>query len=330
MNPDQTPLKGLAYFKTGGLSLGVYSPSSHEQLGECLRGVLATGKPYLILGGGTNSLVLDDMFSGYVIIFRQMKSIKQISETVFEVDAGVTNTEFSEFAYSKSLSGAEWMNFLPGEIGGTVRMNARCYGGEISQIVSKIMGYDPSGKEVEFLGAEVFRGYKDTLLMENHGIVSKVQVSLTPSGSLEKSREKMDFCRSDRERKGQFLFPTCGCVFKNNYHPDVSVSSGLLLELSGAKTLEFKGAKVSEKHANFVYNQGSDARSILELTFQMRDLVWRKFGVWLEYEMEILGECPDDLKQKIMERRSTPRSPEQIAALKVAKERFETMSKATK
>jgi len=62
----------------------------------------------------------------------------------------------------------------------------------------------------------------------------------------------------------------------------------------------------------------------------MRDLVWRKFGVWLEYEMEILGECPDDLKQKIMERRSTPRSPEQIAALKVAKERFETMSKATK
>ncbi|MEI8025193.1 MAG: FAD-binding protein [Pseudomonadota bacterium] len=330
MNSEKTPLKHLAYFKTGGSSLGVYSPSSHQQLGECLREISDTGKPLLVLGGGTNSLVLDDTFPGYVIIFRNMKTIKQISETVFEVDAGVTNTEFSEFAFSRSLSGAEWMNFLPGEIGGTVRMNARCYGGEISQIVSKISCYDPSGKELEFKGSEVFRGYKDTLLMENKAIVSKVQISLTPSGSPDKSREKMDFCRTDRERKGQFLFPTCGCVFKNNYHPDVSVSSGLLLELAGAKLLEFDKAKVSEKHANFVYNQGSDARSILELTFQMRDLVWQKFGVWLEYEMEILGEWSDDLKVKIGEVRSSPRNPEQKAALKLAKEKFESMSKAPK
>ncbi len=330
MKSKKTPLKHIAYFKTGGSSLGVYSPYSHQQLGESLREILDTGKPLLVIGGGTNSLVLDDTFPGYVIIFRDMKTIKQIADTVFEVDAGVTNTEFAEFAFSRSLSGAEWMNFLPGEIGGTVRMNARCYGGEISQIVSKIICFDRSGKEIEFEGSEVFRGYKDTLLMENEAIVSKVQISLTPSGSTQKSREKMDFCRSDRERKGQFLFPTCGCVFKNNYHPEVSVSSGLLLELAGAKSLEFNKAKVSEKHSNFVYNQGSDARSILELTFQMRDLVWQKFGVWLEYEMEILGECPGDLKAKISEKRSSPRSPEQNAALKLAKEKFESMSKAPK
>jgi len=62
----------------------------------------------------------------------------------------------------------------------------------------------------------------------------------------------------------------------------------------------------------------------------MRDLVWKKFGVWLEYEMEILGSCPEDLKARISERRSEPRSSEQKAALKLAKEKFESMIKKSK
>lgn len=329
MSLEMIPLSQLAYFQTGGSSLGVYSPADHEELGEALKEIARSGKPLLVLGGGTNSLVLDESFPGFVVTFRNMKSLNQVSEFVFEVDAGVTNTEFSEAAFSKELSGAEWMNYLPGEIGGTVRMNARCYGGEISQIVTKIIAFDPKGREMEF-GPEVFRGYKDTLLMDNQAIVSKVFISLSRVRSKLKMREIMDHCRLDRERKGQFLFPTCGCVFKNNYDPEVSVSSGLLLEMSGAKSLEYNQAKVSDKHANFVYNQGADARSILELTFRMRDLVWNKFGVWLDYEMEILGACPEDLKAKISEKRSTERSADQKAALKLAKERFDSMTRGSK
>jgi len=260
------------------------------------------------------------------LAFRDYKKITPLSEFEFEVTAGITNTEFSEFAYQKGLEGAAWMNYLPGEIGGTVRMNARCYGGEISQIVKKIYAFDRSGNEKIYHGRDVFRGYKDTLFMDNGEIVSKVIISLRP-GVKEEIRKTMDMCKSDRERRGQFLFPTCGCVFKNNYDPEVSVSSGFLLELASAKDLRFQGAEVSAGHANFVYNKSASSEAILEVTFLMREAVWKKFGVWLDYEMEILGDLKDSYKSRFFEKRTALRTPEQLSDLEKAKAEFKAKLK---
>jgi UDP-N-acetylmuramate dehydrogenase len=327
MKTHQVPIRELSYFNTGGTSLGVISPSSPSELQASIKNVAMANLPLMVLGGGTNSLVLDDDYSGYVVVFRGMKKIVPLDHLNFEVEAGVTNTEFAHFAHQRGLTGAGWMNYLPGEIGGTVRMNARCYGGEISQIVTKIFTFDRGGNKHEYKGSDVFRGYKDTLLMENNEIVFKVHISLKPGNASDIWRE-MEFCRRDRESKGQFNFPTCGCIFKNNYDPEVSVSSGYLLELAEAKSLRLNGAEVSKLHANFVYNQGATSRSILELTFLMREVVWNKFGVWLEYEMEILGQLPKDLSDKVLERRDSIRTPAQSQALKEARNQFSIRMKA--
>jgi len=321
-------LRDLAYFKTGGDSLGVYLPSSHSEIGQALRDIAATQKPLMILGGGTNSLVLDEMFPGYVLAFRNYKSILATSDHEFEVTAGVTNTEFAEYAFQRGMAGAAWMNFLPGEIGGTVRMNARCYGGEISQIVKKIFAFDRAGVEKIYDGREVFRGYKDTLFMENGEIVSKVLIALQP-GKPEDIRKEMDLFRLDREKRGQFLYPTCGCVFKNNYDHEVSVSSGFLLEIADAKRIALGGAEVSAGHANFVYNKGSSSDFILEVTFQMREAVWQKFGVWLEYEMEILGQLDPQNAEKVQEKRASSRTHEQKVSLNSAKAEFKAKLKGS-
>jgi UDP-N-acetylmuramate dehydrogenase len=106
--------------------------------------------------------------------------------------------------------------------------------------------------------------------------------------------------------KGQFAAPSCGCVFKNDY--GVGIPSGMLLDAAGAKGLTRGGAEVGSQHANFIFNRKEATdRNILELTFDLQDRVYNLFGVWLQYEMELLGEFAPDLRHRyLLKRPSRP------------------------
>jgi UDP-N-acetylmuramate dehydrogenase len=205
------------------------------------------------------------------------------------------------------------MNRLPGQIGGTVRMNARCYGGEISQICTKVTVVTADGAVKTYADPKVFRGYKDTIFMDNGDIIAGAELTLTPGNKAE-IEAKMNFCESDRVAKGQFEWPTCGCVFKNDY--DVGVSSGMLLDHAGGKTLRHGKIEINPHHANFVYNKGGTSRDILEMSFKMREAVFKKFGVWMEYEMEILGDVDDDMKPRLVEARPNQMNEALLAPLR--------------
>ena len=181
-------------------------------------------------------------------------------------------------------------------------MNARCYGGEISQVVTKVTTVTPQGDIRNYQNqGQLFRGYKDTVFMDNNEIIATAEISLTP-GTSDKIKKQMDYCESDRMGKNQFDHPSCGCVFKNDY--TVGVPSGMLLDKAGAHDLNTNNVSLNPKHANFVFNKGATSREILEMTIKMRELVYDKFGVWLSYEMEILGNLPTDLQQKVNEHRN--------------------------
>lgn len=307
-NNERTPiamdLNKLSYYKTGGPCEKLYAPKNNEELEAALTSIAGKKIPYFLLGAGTNSLVMDTPFAGAVISFHKMTSIKLLDQKII-CGAGVSNTQIAELALEQGLAGAAWMNYLPGQIGATVRMNARCYGGEISQIVTGIRAYTPQGKphtyQINSQDRSVFRAYKDTIFMTNQEIIAEVELRLQP-GDSQAIKERMDYCRNDREAKSQFTFPSCGCVFKNDYAPEVSISSGMLLEFAGAKDLVKERCRVSQGHANFIFNtNNATSRDILELSIEMRNLVWEEFGVWLEYEMEILGTIPPDLQKQLVQ-----------------------------
>lgn len=294
-------LKDILYYRTGGRCRELCEPSSVEELAATVRRLNESKIPFIPVGGGTNSLFTDEDYPGAVITFRNLRKLEFFDKNV-RVGAGVENTFFSEAAYKQNLAGAGWMNRLPGQIGGTVRMNARCYGGEISQIVREVTAVSASGDiKVYRDSSAMFYGYKDTVFMKNGDLIAEALIVLK-DGDMQEVRKKMDFCASDRNLKGQFTYPSCGCVFKNNYA--VGVSSGMLLEDAGVKSLKHGGAEVNPAHANFVFNKSACARDILELSLKMRDAVWDRFGVWLEYEMEILGIVPDDLRARVLEQRA--------------------------
>ena len=172
-------------------------------------------------------------------------------------------------------------------------MNARCYGGELKNIVVEVHSVSPEGRRAIFPGEQVFTGYKQTIFQENRHVISSAFLQLE-LGDQATIRGKMRQHAEDRQAKQQFLYPSCGCVFKNNY--EVSIPSGKLLQDANVQSLRSNRAMVSPYHANFVFNLGgATSREILELTLQMRKAVFDMFGVWLEYEMQILGNIPADL-----------------------------------
>ncbi len=298
-------LAGESYLKTGGITAFFYAPESIDEAKEAMRKIHTDKISFFILGEGTNSLVSDEYWPGAVISLKNLKEIT-LEENTITAGAGTINSDLTQFALDHELTGAEWMHRLPGQLGGTVRMNARCYGGEISQITSRVISISPEGDLLSYSNTpdskKIFQGYKDTIFMKRAELIVEADLKLSP-GKKDSIKEKMKFCENDRVSKGQFLHPSCGCTFKNDYSQEVSVPSGLLLELAHAKAFKVGNATISPNHANFIFNQGASSSDIIELSLEMRESVWKEFGVWLEYEMEILGKIPEKFATQILSKR---------------------------
>jgi UDP-N-acetylmuramate dehydrogenase len=287
-------IRDHGYYGIGGQVRYFFEPSCEDELCDVITYLSGHSISYLFIGGGSNTLFSDEVWPEGVISFGKMTRIEQVGSEHLLVEAGVNNTTLANFAADQNLCGAGWMNRLPGQLGGTIRMNARCYGGEISQIVEEVRCVTRDGRRMNFESPDMFRGYKNTVFMENAFAISGARIKLK-HGDIAKERALMEHCQSDRIAKGQFTYPSCGCIFKNDYQ--AGVPSGKLLEASGVKEFRSKGLLVNPHHANFVFNTGgASSRDLLELSFAMRDAVFQKFGVWLEYEMEILGQLPQDLR----------------------------------
>jgi UDP-N-acetylmuramate dehydrogenase len=240
---------------------------------------------------------MDEPWPGAVILMRRLNSKTRTPEGNWILGAGVENSEAAEFFASQKLTGAEWLNRLPGEIGGTVRMNARCYGGEMSGIVTRVTSIDPAGNLKEYDSPTAFKGYKDTIFCHNNEIIVAAEFNLT-SGNERLIRNTMITCENDRTQKKQFAHPSCGCVFKNNY--DAGVPSGRLMENAGLKGRRRGQAIISESHANFIFNLGgASARDIIELALEARDVVFQQTGIKLDLEMEVRGVLPPDLATRL-------------------------------
>lgn len=325
----QISLKDLSYFKTGGSSLGVFQPHTTDELVQGLAWILRSGRSYMVLGAGSNSLLSDEPYGGYVITLERLNSMSAFAGGEIRVGGGVGNSQVARLALERGYKGLEWMNGLPGQVGGSVRMNARCYGSEMADVVSKVTVVDTQGMIHQYHSPpdRLFFGYKDTVFMSSGAIITEVTFSVQPFDHSEERDQvwrDMQRYQSDRKDKGQYLYPSCGCVFKNDYSPEVGVSSGWLLEKAGVKGLQVGGARVSEHHANFIYNfSAATSEDILRLSFEMRRRVYDYFGVWLEYEMEILGHLRSDLARELQQHRKRDRSEDKRGALEIERRAFQ-------
>ena len=285
---SELSLAARAYYGIGGTARFLAHPETPHELADLLLWNRVHHLPLALTGSGSNTLFSDSYFPGIVISLDRMRRIFWLTDDQLFCEAGVENTMIAEELLQCSRGGGEWLYRLPGQIGSTVRMNARCFGGEISAVTTAILTLSIDGCLLWQRADEVFRGYKHTSLMENPAIVLAVVLRFPQTKAAHDIRLIMESCEDERTKKHHFDFPSCGSTFKNNYA--AGRTSGTVFEKLGFKGLQVGGAMVSPYHANFIFNMGgATAEDVLRLAAQMKAAALEKAGVQLDLEVECIG-----------------------------------------
>ena len=281
------PMKEHTTFRIGGPADYLIFPASMEDVAFVFRCLKKHDIPFVILGNGSNVLVLDKGIRGAVIKFNSPISAIRKKKNTLTAGAGALLRDVSEFAAENSLSGMEFACGIPGSIGGAVFMNAGAYDGEMKNIVSAVRAISPKGEIVQFAANELDFGYRHSIFQENGCAICEVDLTLTP-GNAEEIKEKIAGFTERRESKQPLEMPSAGSTFKR---PEGHYA-GTLIEQTGLKGFTVGGAQVSDKHAGFVVNAGdATAKDVLELIRQVQDRVFEKHHVKLFPEVRILGEA---------------------------------------
>lgn len=273
-------------FKIGGPADYFLMPDKGEDVGRVIKICKEKEIPYFILGNGSNLLVGDGGYRGAVIqIYRNMSSVT-VEGNEITAQAGALLSAVAAAAKNASLTGFEFAGGIPGTIGGAVVMNAGAYGGEMKDVLTEVTVMNAEGDIFTLPTEELELGYRTSIIKTAGYIVLEAKIRLK-EGDPEVIRETMKDLTIRRTTKQPLEYPSVGSTFKR---PEGYFAGKLIMD-SGLAGYQVGGAQVSEKHCGFVINAGdATARDVRTLMDNVRDIVYKKYGVTLEPEVKFLGE----------------------------------------
>ena len=274
-------------FKVGGPADVFLRPQSREDLRKILGSIEDDSVPIYPLGEGANVLVSDKGIRGIVIDMSAFRGV-DIHGGELSAEAGLSVSNAAEHAASAGLAGMAFLYAMPGSIGGSVWMNARCYGRSVSDILSSVEVMDRKGNIEQVNAEKLAFSYKRSPFQKTNDIILKAAFRLE-TGNPEVIRSEMADHSADRERKGHFLYPSVGSVFKNNRA--FGMPTGKIIDELSLKGRQIGGARIADYHANIIINTGTaSAEDILNLVEYIERKVFEKRGFQLEREIILLGE----------------------------------------
>ena len=287
------PLSKHTTMRIGGAARFWVEPESEEGFAELVRFCHDEGIPFMVMGRGSNLIVRDGGFSG-VVAHLARGSFGEAKAEGNEITAGVgiRLKQLAAVARNAGLTGFEWMDGIPGNLGGALRMNAGAMGIQTFDQVVRIRFADRDGNIVSRTPKEIEVHYRDVPILHDHYALSATLSGVPASiGSIDNLLGE-----SLRHRKEtQPVAASAGCIFKN----PGGISAGKLIDELGLKNLSVGGARVSEVHANFIVNDGgATAGEVLALIDRIREAARRERGIELETEVSIIGEEPEDQEKR--------------------------------
>lgn len=269
----------------GGPAEVYVEPASEGDLGLVRRYCHAHGIPFRVVGRGSNLLVRDGGIRGVVVALNHPTfSQVEVEGDRLRAGAGARLKQVAIEARRAGLTGLEFLEGIPGSVGGALRMNAGAHAAWVFDRIERVRFMTPEGAVNEAPASALSAEYRSCPFFDPHVALSAV-VRGEP-GDPEAIRARMDeFSR--RRWATQPRQPSAGCIFKN----PAAISAGRLIDELGLKGSRIGGAEVSAVHANFMVNTGAaTARDFLELIAQVRERARAARGIELETEVEILGE----------------------------------------
>jgi len=284
------PMSEHTSFRVGGKVDYLALPEGPEDLQRILEWCRQQGIPTFILGNGTNLLVRDGGIRGMAISlsrgFLRVEEAERGPEGgLVLAEAGQSLGKLVEFSWKKGLAGLEFAAGIPGSVGGALYMNAGAFRREIKDVLDSVRLLGPDGIVSERRKEEWKFDYRSMGLEKGEVILGgKFRLSAEDGQTV---KRRIDEIIQQRRSKQPYDLPSAGSVFKN----PPQVAAGKLIEEAGLKGYRIGDAQISEKHANFIVNRGrARAQDILALVELARKKVQQEKGVWLETEIQIIGE----------------------------------------
>ncbi len=307
---ESEPLSKHLNFRIGGPAKYFVEARSTQDLVDAVKLAQDAALEYFILGGGSNTLVSDKGYQGLVI--KAANRNLKIDGDLVTAEAGVISASMARGTADKGLRGFEWAISLPGTIGGAVRGNAGCFGGETrDNLVSVKMLRD--GEVVDVPASELDYKYRHSLLKEpghEHDVVLEATFKLTP-GDRTEALATIDKHLASRKASQPLGSSSAGCMFKNfEYQSPTDVAklsaqvdipaamaekqrigAGWLIDQMDMKGTKIGDAQVAPQHGNFLLNLGhATAQEVMTLISLIKNKAMETYGIKLQEEVQILGE----------------------------------------
>ncbi|MDP1602183.1 MAG: UDP-N-acetylmuramate dehydrogenase [Legionella sp.] len=281
------PLADYTTWRVGGTAKQLYKPANIDDLAIFLKS-LPENEPLVWLGLGSNSLIRDRGFNGTVVLTQGcLMAIQMLDEQHVRVEAGVSCATMARFCARNNLAGGEFWAGIPGTMGGALRMNAGCFGGETWQQVVEVETMNRAGVQTTRKASDFSVSYRHVEGLNDDEWFTAATCRLE-KGEKEKSLQLIKELLAHRANTQPTSEYNCGSVFRN---PPGNFAA-LLIESCGLKGRQLGGAIVSTKHANFIINQqgSASADDIESLIVLVRDTVNQKTQIELIREVHIIGD----------------------------------------
>ncbi|MDP1689154.1 MAG: UDP-N-acetylmuramate dehydrogenase [bacterium] len=313
-------LAKFSNYRIGGNARYFFEANSLPQLKKAIIHAREIDLSIFVLGGGTNILFSDSGFDGVVIKpnLNFIKTTFQHSQECWNVvvGAGTLMSDILNYTVKEGLSGLEWAGGLPGTLGGAIRGNAGCFGGEIKDnlLLVKVLEIPSKStrqnllkfKVIKFTNKECKFAYRNSIFKKNNKYIILEATLKLKKGDKKLIKKAIQEKINYRKEKHPLEYPNIGSIFKNVPVSSVQknnkkvqqfikddffpvLHTARLISEVGLRGVSYGGAMISPKHPNFIVNvQGATSGDVQNLIWLAKNKVKDKFGIDLEEEVIIL------------------------------------------
>jgi UDP-N-acetylmuramate--alanine ligase len=278
------PLSRHTTMRVGGPAQFWTEPETEEGFADLVRYCFDENIPFMVMGRGSNLLVRDGGIPGVVAHLARGEFARyEVNGNEITAGVGLKLKQLTAIAQKAGLGGFEWMEGIPGNLGGGLRMNAGAMGSQTFEQVVRVRYCDQDGNIFTRTPAEMEVHYRDvTTLRQNYALSATLRGTPAEAAHIEK---RLDHSERHR-RESQPIAASAGCIFKN----PAEIPAGKLIEELGFKNFVVGRARVSEVHGNFIVNDGgATAEEILTLIEEIKAAAARERGIELDTEVQIVG-----------------------------------------
>lgn len=273
-------------YRVGGVALAMVFPKNIDSLKKVLQLLKSNSVPFKVVGFGSNLLFSSQTYEGVIIRLDEFQTLEFLTPFKIRVGAGYSLVKLSLQVAKRGLAGLEFASGIPGTIGGAVFMNAGAYKSDMGYIVQDVTVLTPDLKVIKLENNEMDFHYRTSFLKTHPDFICLEVVLRLDKGDKAVIESVIKDRRKRRMESQPLTYPSAGSVFRNLEE----TAAWKLIDEAGLKGFSIGGAKVSEKHANFIINYDhASAEDIKSLIEYVQQTVKQKFDVELKAEQEFVN-----------------------------------------